>query len=379
MNEPVNGFELLKQIREKTESGYPDFIELKRYLSIKARTKGIPVSGSFELTPLCNFSCKMCYVHLDENQLHGQSLLPVDTWKDLIHQAWEAGMFTATLTGGECLTYPGFDELYLYLHSLGCQVGILTNGFLLDERRIQFFKDHTPSMIQVTLYGGNDEVYERVTGRRAFATVTENFKHAVEANLPVYLTITPNTYLGEDIFETIRVARELSKSVMINSIFTDPRNETGRSGHEDVDVGLYIRAYKYKKQLEGHETAAIDDDRLPPCGGSCHELSECGLKCGGGRSSFAINWKGELTPCIEMQMIRGYPLKDGFPTAWAKVNQEANSWPRVPECEGCAYDGICNNCAGYMLRFADPGKQPIGLCEQTREYVRNGIKTIQNC
>ena len=30
----------------------------------EAFAKGIPISGTFELTPRCNISCKMCYVHL---------------------------------------------------------------------------------------------------------------------------------------------------------------------------------------------------------------------------------------------------------------------------------------------------------------------------
>ena len=106
------------------------------HLDFRAREKGIPISGKFELTPLCNFNCKMCYVHLNADQL-SQSVLPVETWKDLIHQAWNAGMINARLTGGECLAYPGFEELFLYLHSLGCTVNVLTNGFLLDENCIE--------------------------------------------------------------------------------------------------------------------------------------------------------------------------------------------------------------------------------------------------
>ena len=29
-----------------------------------ARGHDTPISGDFELTPLCNLDCKMCYVHL---------------------------------------------------------------------------------------------------------------------------------------------------------------------------------------------------------------------------------------------------------------------------------------------------------------------------
>ena len=380
MERPANGFELLDQLREQNGKKIQNFKALSNFLDSKAREKGIPVHCQFELTPLCNFNCKMCYVQLNADQLNGQPVLSVENWKDLMYQAWQAGMFSATLTGGECLAYPGFDELYLYLHNLGCEVAVLTNGFLMDENRVRFFKKHMPSMIQVTLYGQNDDVYERVTGHRAFNTVANNIKHAVEAQLPIYISLTPNRYLGEDLIETIRIAKSLCKSVGMNSIFTTPREETGRSGQQDdADLDLYIRAYHYFNQLEGRESPIICEDNLPPFGGPYHECSECGLLCGGGRSGFAIDWKGVMKPCISMEMIRAYPLKDGFAAAWSKVNKEADSWPRVPECKGCAYDGVCNKCAANMLQFAAPGKLPVVLCEQTRDLVRQGAWRLPDC
>ncbi len=379
MHEPVNAFDLLDQLRKSNGKQVQGFSEVTKYIGFKAREEGIPVSGQFELTPLCNFNCKMCYVHLNQKQL-SQSVLPVNTWKDLMYQSWKAGMISATLTGGECLAYPGFDELFLYLHSLGCQVAVLTNGFLMDERRIQFFEKHKPSRIQVTLYGWNDDVYERVTGQRAFGTVSENVRQAIEAKLPVAVNITPSVFLGEDLFETIRVARELCKSVTINSCIFEPREETGRSGQrDDPETDLYIRAYQYFDKLLGKKIREIDPEKLPPCGGPNHDTSGKGLRCGGGRSGFVINWKGSLLPCNRLEMIHGDALRDGFEAAWLKVNEEANNWPRVPECEGCAYDGICNNCAANMLRFADPGKIPNGLCEKTKELVRYGVRHIPDC
>lgn len=49
-------------------------------------------------------------------------------------------MIGATLSGGECLTYPGFKELFLYLHSLGCEVSVFINGILLDQEWVDFFR-----------------------------------------------------------------------------------------------------------------------------------------------------------------------------------------------------------------------------------------------
>ena len=60
--------------------------------------------------------------------MQGDSLLTAEQWKQIIDEAYAAGLMRVILTGGECLTYPWFREIYLYLHSLGCEIRVLTNG-----------------------------------------------------------------------------------------------------------------------------------------------------------------------------------------------------------------------------------------------------------
>ena len=35
---------------------------IRQFLTRRSAAMGIPVSGTFELTPRCNLQCKMCYV-----------------------------------------------------------------------------------------------------------------------------------------------------------------------------------------------------------------------------------------------------------------------------------------------------------------------------
>ena len=58
---------------------------MRRFLSFKARDKAIPISGSFELTPLCNLDCKMCYVRLSalEQQMTCTALPMAQLWRRL--------------------------------------------------------------------------------------------------------------------------------------------------------------------------------------------------------------------------------------------------------------------------------------------------------
>ena len=380
MLDSANNKNYLALLREQSIKEYKSYSRFSEYLEYKAREKATPVHGQFELTPLCNFSCRMCYVHLSPDQMFGRPLLTVEEWKHLIREAWEAGMIQATLTGGECLTYPGFDELYLYLHSLGCEVDILTNGSLLNEERIRFFREHPPASIQITLYGSNDDTYEAVTGSRACNKVIENIRRAIEVDLSVMLSLTPCSYLGEDALDTLRLAYSLCNRVFINSMLFTPHKETGRTGdNAESDVGLYTRLFQLNRELQGLKSLPKYQGNLPEPGGPNHECTSLGLQCGGGRSCFVINWKGEMLPCNRLDMITEHPLEDDFISAWVRINKQAEAWPRVPECEGCVYESVCSHCAANILQSSEPGKRPDNLCKRTMYFVRHGVRELPGC
>ena len=380
MTEPKDGFDFLTTLREKTGEKHGAFSSLERYLDMKARKMGTPLTGQFELTPLCNFDCKMCYSHLTAEQLRGHSIRTTEQWKELMHQAWEMGMYNVVLTGGECLAYPGFKEIYLYLHGLGCEITVLTNGALLDEKWLEFFKEHRSASIRITVYGNNEDVYERVTGHRDFQTVMDHIAKIKEAGLPLRLSVTPNRFLGESVYDTIRLAKKTCKSVMVSSGLFDPREETGRKGqNNDLNQDDYLRIYRLINELEGRQNTEIPEEQLPAPGGPCHQSSECGLPCGGGRSAFVVDWKGTMRPCYRLQDVTSYPFETGFKEAWQAINEVARNWPAVPECEGCAYTSACTRCTATMLRYVEPGKQPTEMCETVKFFVQHGVWHVPEC
>lgn len=191
----------------------------------------------------------MCYVHLNADQLNGAKLLPVETWKDLARQAMEAGMLCASITGGECLTYPGFKEFYLYLQSLGLETNILSNGILMDQDMTDFLVANPPSFIQITLYGASEEAYERVTGHRMFACVLANIRRLRDADMPLSIAVTPNAFMTDGA-QIVRLLHEEGFAFQINSGIVKPRKETGRE-LADASLDAYVAALKLKMELSG--------------------------------------------------------------------------------------------------------------------------------
>lgn len=362
---------LLAQLNEQGVSDYRRYQAVRKFLGFKARDKGVPISGSFELTPLCNLDCKMCYVHLNKEQMKGAQLLTTEQWKDIMQQAVDAGMMYARLTGGECLTYPGFKELYLFLRSRGIETVILSNGLLMGSEMVEFLKANPPAAIQVTLYGASEEAYERVTGRREFARVLENIRSIRVAGIPISIAVTPNAYM-KDGEEIIRLLHREGLEYLINSGLIKPREETNRP-HADAEIDMYVSMMKLQRELSGKiiepECELVS---LPEPGGNQKE-SPTGVLCGAGRSAFAIDWQGQMRPCNTFPCEPERVLSIGFIEAWQRTNRTANSFRRPVECEGCIYKDNCKNCVAEHATNAPVGHASSIMCAWTRRMVAAGV------
>ena len=329
---------------------------IETYQEMKASERGIPISGQFEITPLCNLDCRMCYVHLNPEQLKGAHLLPADWWKDIMKQAHAQGMMNAVLTGGECLTYPGFDDLYLFLRSLGIKVSIKTNGLLLTEERMDFFRKYRPHSLTISLYGSSDEAYTRVTGHAVFDTVYENLLRLKDACFPVMIAITPSRYLYEDLGNIFKLIEELHIPFLFNVALFQPRKETGRELC-DISHEEYVEIYKMLRKQTPDLPLAIEEEELPACGRG--NTPEFGIRCGAGRSLFTISWNGQMAACDNLNSLQ--------------IHADALSFPLPVECADCAYDSVCFSCSAYRSNGADKGHYNPKICKRTKLLVKEGI------
>ncbi len=351
---------------------------MRMFLDSRAREQAIPLKGVFELTPLCNFDCKMCYVHLNGTELQDKPILKAEELERIMLEAINSGMMYATLTGGECLTYPEFERIYLFLQKHSVQVSVLTNGVLLDEEKIEFFKNNPPLSVQVTLYGANENMYERVTGKRNFELVMNNLKRANEALLPLNITVTPNPYLTkEETEEVIRLAASFGTTFRVNSALITPREQTHRdNGFVDLDIDDYVEFFKLEMLLKGQLPPAECEIDLPDEGGNSTQTAPKGLRCGGGRSTFNITWEGKMVPCNRLTHISVSPLEDGFSSSWKQINEQVNEYLLPIECEGCAYRYAARGCAAAHSDV-EKGHASPNECRWCRGMVANSLaKTV---
>ena len=369
---PSSLHELLARLDAEGITDFRRYDEVRGFLGFKAREKLVPLSGSFELTPLCNLGCKMCYVHLNRDQMQGADLLPTEVWKDIMTQAVEAGMMYASLTGGECLTYPGFKDLYLYLASMGVETRVLSNAVALDESMASFFASRPPASVQVTLYGASEEGYERVTGRRVFSRVMENVRRLRDLGIPLVIAVTPNAFMTDGP-QVVRLLHEEGFPFVINSGLMRPREETGR---RTADAGLdaYVEMAKLQLSLTGETIEPeCDVDELPDPSSASAPAAR-GVRCGAGRSSFAVDWRGRMRPCNTFPCEPVDVLALGFAESWRRTNQTVLEYPLPAECEGCFYQNVCKHCVSEHAAGAEPGHASPEICRWVKRMVAEGLK-----
>ena len=350
---------------------------LTEHLYRRATQQGIPLSGTFELSPLCNLNCRMCYVRMSAAEQRAlQPLADVETWLNLAEKASKEGMLYLLLTGGEPFAYPRFRHLLAGLHKLGLLVSINTNGTLIDEPTVAWLKQTPPVRVNVTLYGGSEDTYARLCGDKSGYTRAVNALRLLTAagiGLRINYTITADN-IG-DLPTVIALAQELKVPIQPTAYLFPPvrRDATAIGGgyRPTPEMAAYYTAlaeyYQYGKDAILNKS--VEDAPMPTAEADCAAPAE-GVRCRAGRCSFWVTWQGDLMPC-GMFPSEGAPnlFETDFATAWEQVKRQTAAIRLPAECAGCAHKDLCHACAAMVITesgdFATP---PAYRCGMTRAY-----------
>ena len=85
------------------EDGNESNARITDFLFNKASGRKVPLNGTFELSPECNFACRMCYVRKTCREIlaHDRPMVTLEQWLEIARQAREQGLLYLLLTGGE--------------------------------------------------------------------------------------------------------------------------------------------------------------------------------------------------------------------------------------------------------------------------------------
>lgn len=366
------------------------FVEprITEYLFHKATMDHRPICGTFELSPLCNYNCRMCYVHQSEAQLkeQGKTILPPEFWLRLAKEARAEGMLYLLLTGGEPFLYKGFWELYQSLADMGFIISINSNGSLIDEATVERLKKQPPSRINITLYGASDQTYEKICGiKNGYTRTTRAIRLLKETGISVKLNCSLTPSNADDLEELIQYAEDQELIIEVATYMFPPirlddkmvgknhRFTPQEMAHYDVSIALYQRGKEYLQQYVKNVANGISD--IPVGDSHCKGQEGGKVRCRAGRGIFWTTWEGNLTPCGMMPTplvsLKGRTFKE----AWELLAEETAKIRLAPECRGCANQNICHVCAGMTYgETADFTARPTYLCQ----YVKALKKECEN-
>lgn len=350
-------------------------------LVIHATNKGVPLGGAFEVLPLCNMDCEMCFVRLSPEELKSQGRLrTVDEWLSIAREAKEAGTLFLLLTGGEPFSYPDFGRLYEELAKMGFILTLNTNGTLITEEYANLLAKHRPRRVNITLYGSSDEVYERLCKNpKGFTQTMKAIQLLKDRHIPVKLNGSVTRDNADDIDNLYRIAKELDLFLDVDS-YMFPVSKGRYHGFcasarvtpkEAADMWLKSKRYELKEQDFAMWAKEMSDGYQSKNDFSGEEEKAEEMPCRAGRSAYWINWKGEMTPCVFMESPGISVFERGFNIAWEYIKDARHELCLPRACSLCWKRKFCSVCTAACLgEKKDDNGRPTYICQLTEEKMR---------
>lgn len=352
------------------------------YLHAKAARLGIPLSGTFELTPCCNMDCKMCYVRLSKQQQ--QDIAPLRTtreWLELGRKARDAGLLYLLLTGGEPFLRPDFQDIFQGLHRLGILLSINTNATLIDEKTIEWLKETPPSRVNITLYGTSDETYARLCGNpKGYTQVVKAIHLLKEAGISIRINCSLTPHNADDLWGIFDFAKREGLLIQATSYMFPPmRRDADMVGKNDrftpEETAYYSAWINALQNGEDWFVERVERNELPPLP---TDIDDCpdqggqgeGIRCRAGKCSFWVTWNGGFLPCGMLPAEDAVNVFDvGFDSAWYRTKNAAAAIRLPAGCAGCAARDSCKSCAAMV--YTETGNYatvPQYRCQMARVY-----------
>jgi radical SAM protein with 4Fe4S-binding SPASM domain len=325
----------------------------------RAMAQRVPLNGTIAMTHRCHLRCVHCYLGWERQAPPAEGELDTAFWCSVVDQVADAGCLELVITGGEPLLRPDFGEVYARARRRGILVSVFTNATLIDERTLGLFDELPPQLVDVTLYGASEEVYERVTGvrgsyRRCLAGVDALLARGIPVGLKAVI-LAENK--GE--MPALRaMASERGVSFRVDAALFPCRDGDRRPLDHRVDpadaVAIEMEDPEHLRRATEHFQRMRG---LPP--------EQQLFACMAGLTGFHVDPQGTLLPCL-MVTTHGFDLRRGtFREGWDDVIPRFREQGLSPgyECHECEMRFLCGTCPAQAgMETGSPHRKAEYLC-----------------
>ena len=357
-----------------------EYSQIEQNLVNKYSLLQLPINIGFELTPYCNFNCKMCYIH--DAHLKA-SVLNKDQWINIAKQARNLGVLFILLTGGEPLLHPQFKEIYTELKNMGMILTINTNGTLINEEMAQFLSSNPPRRINLSLYGTTNEIYNNLCEKpHGFDEVKQSLELLLKYHIPVKINIIANTLNYHNLDDMFTFCKHYHLDVELNSYLYEPirknNNEKQLYRLSPQDMALAnIKWYEYRYSLE---------QMMAQCVVAYESLSQykqpttnelIPLQCRAGTSSAWVCFNGDMIPCVNIPTSKVSLFDHSLKEAWDIILKDTSQIKVSRKCLECSLKKFCQSCGAIAYHENQTfEKVPDIMCETTYYQVKQMASRI---
>jgi len=293
------------------------------------------VSGLFkewhwEITRRCNLHCQHCLTRCG-HPAHSELQTPAAV--KAIGSMAELGCTSLMITGGEPLMRSDLFVLLESGFSRGISLGLLTNGFLVDEQAAKRFSAYTKT-VGVSLDGASAKTHDALRGQQSFQFACRAIKLLTASqSMAVYITVSALNI--DEIHCIVDIALELGASRIHVSEITIGGRAKDNSSH----LGLKPKQKELLRQIAQTMT------------GAGRSINGC---CNADLASVYLSAEGLVYPCSEVGVQRpsqnlGQITQEG---SGSRLLQTAQTW-RTPAEAPCCYEIWVGERIAFYLNAGD--------------------------
>ncbi|MGA2193491.1 MAG: GeoRSP system radical SAM/SPASM protein [Nitrospirota bacterium] len=321
-----------------------------------------PITINWTLTFRCNFSCRHCYSRVEKAEE-----LETGQIKEIMRRVAEYKVPFINYGGGEPLLRHDLFELTAYASSLGFNVSMNTNAYLMTKEKAKLAKDSGFKTVGISIDSTKPEVHD------AFRNTPGSHKRAIEAarhlgEQGVRLTVSSVICrINHGEFEDL-VRQAITLGAEQISLHNYKCTGLGMTNKDELDLTpdewmkFYMKAIEVRTNEKGIRIS-MDD----PITASIHKAPEQPIVKGStcGKLSLNIRANGDVTPCGFIPVVIGNLLTDDLKDIWdgsAVLERMRNKKPKE-KCLSCKhYEDCLGGCTARAYAMTGDFDSPDPHC-----------------
>lgn len=333
------------------------------------------------LTNRCNLVCEFCSVQAREIS----SELPFSKIKEIILEAKKFGLEELHLTGGEPTLRNDLEQIISFAVLNGINVRLITNGTLLNKKRLVQLADCGLRSIMISL-DGMQNYHDAIRGTDTFGKSLQTIYNALELNMMV--RVNSVAWLNNQ-DEIMQLAEFLNKiGVHVYSIFLGSPLGYAKKHKENIinplvwqKFCLSLREIVVKKNYKTKivvekgflypDEQTFDTRHLQGRGRGCYNITNY-------YDYLLIRSNGDVYPCVFFSN-EGYPIGNIYeqPLENILLSFSGNDFYKnigyhPSECDSCEKVSLCNGgCRGYAKLYTEEwtSKDPRCECQESNGII----------